>query len=741
MKNAERRTQNVEVRKGGWVSSFYVLRSAFCVQILLTGLAASCLACAGPDVPPIRKRTPIILISIDTLRADRLPAYGYGGVATPALDAFRRDAVLFERAFSHVPLTLPSHATMFTGMLPSHHGVRDNLGFALREEVPTVAEVLGRNGYATGAAVSAYVLRRESGIARGFDFFDDQVDLDPDALVLGSFQRDGGRTIEAARTWLDAREDGPLFFFLHLYEPHTPWSAPEPWRSRYADPYDAEVAAADALAGAFLDLLRARGLYDDALVIVTSDHGEGLGDHGETEHGILLYREAIHVPLLVKFPRSARAGETVRRTVGLADLAPTILEVAGAAVPEGLDGISLMRNVPARPIYSETFYPRLHFGWSDLHSLIEGDLHYIEGPDAELYDLATDPGERTNLREERRRDAFAMRERIAPRVVPAMPAAGIDPEEAEKLAALGYLGSAPSAAAAGPLPDPKSRLASMDELKRAFALAEEERFAEALPLLRKLEAENPLMLDVIDLESTALARTGDPHGAIAAARRAVRLSPRTTHLQLLIASLSLDIGEVEAAQRHAELALEDEPAQAREILARAALELGREDEAERHAAALLADERFRIAGSLTMARVRLQQQRTDDALALLDDAGKEIARRGRPAPQGLHFLRGDALARAGRGREAEREFLREIELFPREPQAYKNLALLYLTVGDDRKASETIFRLERAAPTPRSYLAIVQLLRTLGDARGAAAWADRGLERWPGHAELARVRR
>ena len=255
--------------------------------------------------------TPVVLISVDTLRADHLPAYGYTGVATPALDRLRADSILFKSAWSPAPLTLPAHVTMLTGLLPPQHGVRANAGFTYRGSAgSSLPGLMKAQGYATGAAVSSYVLRADTGLAALFDFYEDGIDPSAGG-AFAEYQRRGDVTAALARDWIDAHRAAPLFFFLHLYEPHVPYDPPEPFRSRYPSAYDGEIASADAIVGGLLDHLRAQGLYDRALVIFTSDHGEGLGQHGEDQHSILLYAEAVRVPLLVKLPDRRRAGETI----------------------------------------------------------------------------------------------------------------------------------------------------------------------------------------------------------------------------------------------------------------------------------------------------------------------------------------------------------------------------------------------------------------------------------------------
>ena len=351
------------------------------IFFLVLALAA---ACRQPEHLVEIKNAPIILISIDTLRSDRLPAYGYSKIETPAIDQFRADSILYERAYSHCPLTLVSHASIFTGLLPAEHGVRDNIGYQLEPKTKTLAEILKAKGYATGGAVSAIVLRGETGIKRGFDFWDDDIDIDPNFLSMGRAQRSGDETREIAQKWIAEHKSRPFFFFFHIYEPHSPHDPPEPFRSKYGLTYDGDVAAADAVIGRFLDDLRAEGVYDRASIILLSDHGEGLGDHGEEEHGVLLYREALQVPLMLKLPKSRQHGKSVSAPVELIDIFPTILD-------QQAEGRSLLAGATAdRPIYSETYYPRYHFGWSDLQSMISGPNHYIQAPKPELFDIVRD---------------------------------------------------------------------------------------------------------------------------------------------------------------------------------------------------------------------------------------------------------------------------------------------------------------------------------------------------------------
>jgi arylsulfatase A-like enzyme/Flp pilus assembly protein TadD len=713
-------------------------------RALLAAIATAAIALSSCRETAERKRdddTPVFLISIDTLRSDRLPAYGYRSVATPHIDAFRSDSVLFEKAYSHCPLTLPSHATILTGRLPADVGLRDNVGYQLDPDVPTLPELLRRNGYRTGAAVSSFVLRKNTQIHRGFDFYDDDFGATGASTSIGEIQRDGSETVARSTKWLSGEVTSPPFFMLHLYEPHAPYAPPEPYRRRYTDRYDGEIAYADQLVGEFLAFLKSRNLYDRALIILLSDHGEGLGDHGEAEHGIFLYREAIQVPLIVKLPGGKSAGGTVSAPVQLIDVFPTVMEVSGMPAVKGA-GTSLLSFISGgagkpRLIYSETYYPRLHFGWSDLHSATDGTHHLIHAPRPELYDLGRDPAERTNVIEENRRIYASMRRDLEPLIRAAEAPAPIDAEEAAKLAALGYLGSGVTTAPGEILPDPKDKITTFDQIRRAFGLSRRHEISEALEVTNALLTENGRMVDLWDLKARLLGVQGNHRGAIEAARAGLRLSPNATHLALLVGTLSLEIGELDQAQQHAELAVRAEPARAHDLLARVWIARGDLDRAEKEARASLATERDRALALITLARVEKERDRHEESLRHLD-AAAAVLRDSSRTINGLHFLRGDVLARLGRTDEAASAFMEEIRLFPEEPRPYKHLVLLYVAEGRIDEATKLIHQLVNASPTPLAYLAVIDVLDTVGDERGVRFWSHRAQQRFPSDRRFAR---
>jgi arylsulfatase A-like enzyme/Tfp pilus assembly protein PilF len=702
----------------------------------LTVLMLLAVACSRQAV--VDPKAPIIIISIDTLRSDHLPAYGYTKIETPAIDRFRKDAVLFERAYSHCPLTLVSHASVFTGLLPAEHGIRDNLGYNLNPKVPTIAEFLKSKGYATGGAVSALVLRGETGIKRGFDFWDDSIDFDMNALSIGRAQRGGEETRQIAEKWIGEHKSVPFFFFFHIYEPHTPYEPPDQFRSKYGNTYDGEVAAADDVVGKFVAYLREQGVYDKATIILMSDHGEGLGDHGEDEHGILLYRETLQVPLIVKFSRSAQKGMSVSKPVQLIDIYPTI---AGAFDVVKSEGISLARIAHGeaggeRDIYSETYYPRLHFGWSDMHSIIAGPNHYIHSAKPELYDIVADPVESKNVLLEKRREYIALRERIQPFIHAATAPAAVDDEQKQQLLALGYVGSSVTTLSDAVLPDPKENIGKANLIGKAFYAFKQQQYPEALRITVNLLRDNPNMLDIWSLQTRILERLGRTEEAIAAGKQGLRLDPGSTSLAIAVANLSLHSGHLDDAESHAKLALKSTPAEAHRVLTEIALERKDWPRARQEALAAGSQNRDAPLSQLLLGRVALGEGKPEEALQYFDRASSAlVASHRRPLPS-LSYLRGDALARLGRGDEAEQAFVAEIKRDPADPQPYKNLILLYAVENRTDAATQLIFALEKAAPTPPSYVAISETLKTIGDARGAKFWASRGLSRYPADKQL-----
>lgn len=697
---------------------------------------------AAPRAAPAFPGAPVVLVCVDTLRSDRLPFYGYGGVETPALTALRADSTLFEKAYTHTPLTLPAHVSLFTGRLASGHGVHDNLGYALDPAVPTLAELLKKAGWATGGAVSSVVMERATGVARGFDFWDDEVVPTRPYEALNRVQRPGDEARIALEAWIEGQAGRPFLAFLHLYEPHGPYDPPEPFRSRYADPYDGEVAAADAIVGRFLAFLKEKGLYDDALVVFLSDHGEGLGDHGEAEHGVFLYREAIQVPLLVKPPK--RAGPppaSYAGPVALTDVFTTIGLAAGlpgfTPPPGTVSLLSAAAGPPdeGRQVFSETLFPRIHFGWSELRSLVDGRWHYVEAPRPEFYDLREDPGEKVNLVDQRPAPFRRMRIAMESLRGDFRPPAPADDEARRQLASLGYLSSG-ATAGDGPLPDPKDHIATVGRMKEAVTHFSEGRPVEAVRVAGELLTLHPGMLEVWELRSHALARLGRMDESVEALRKAVELAPPgSTHYLRSMADRLLEAGRNDEALAHAELARKRGDPLAEEVVARALLAKGDLAGARAAARASLDVPSSRGRGHVVLARIGV---RAGDLAAALEETEAALGgapRRGLP-PAGLHLVRGDVLARMGRHAEAEAEFRAEVRAWPPALGAWESLVVLLAAQGRAEDARRTARELTATVPGAEAYLSAVRALRVVGEDALAGRLRQEGAARYPGEPRL-----
>ncbi|HEY0159064.1 MAG TPA: sulfatase-like hydrolase/transferase [Thermoanaerobaculia bacterium] len=699
----------------------------------LNAIAALCLAFLGAacnrggESKVASPGAPVIIISIDTLRADHLPAYGYTDVQTPALDAFRRDSILFTNAYTHVPLTLPAHTSLLTGKLPQTHNVRNNVGYRLAEGVPTIPTMLKPEGYESGGAVSAYVLRSSTGIGATFDFYDDGIVSKPD-VALGSLQRAGGDTAAVARQWISARKEKPFFFMLHLFEPHSPYTPPEPYRSRYKLPYDGEIAAVDQIVGEFIAGLKSDGVYDKALIVVVSDHGEGLNQHGEAEHGIFLYREALHVPLFVKLPGNARAGETAEQPVGLVDILPTVASVTGTKMPEGVEGRSLLAADPqasTRRVYAETLYPRVHLGWSELRSLVASDYHFIQAPRPELYDIRNDPGETKNVLAETRRVYASMRDELAKFGATVEIPTNIDPEEAKKLAALGYLGST-AAPSTGPLPDPKDGIQELSAMIEASRVAQQGNHARAVEELQAILKKNPLLSDGWNQLGVSYEAMGRLEDAVEAYRKAVGLNPSLAPgYALRIGNVYLRLKQYDLAAEHARLGEKVNYGGAHLLLGTIELERQRYAQAEAEARLALNDTHTDIQAKVLLARILNQQERPREALEVARQAAAEAQQRKAGAVESLFFVTGDALARMQQFGPAEEALKREIALFPKNRQPYASLYIVYILTDRYQQAVGILESMVRANPSRSTMLFAAETTEALGDTRATARWRER----------------
>lgn len=434
------------------------------------------------------QQTPVILISLDTLRADRLGAYGYKAAKTPNLDRWASEGTVYENAATPVPLTLPAHTALLTSTYPFENGVESNAG-TVPKGIFTLASFFHARGYRTGAFVGSIFLEKQLGLDTGFDTYDSPFDfgafsrLSGEALAAGKAQRDrrpGPLVLRAANQWLTAQAGQPVFAFIHLFDIHKPWAQPS---------YDAQLTAVDALLGSFRQTMERSGLWDNALIILVADHGEGLGDHGESDHGYFLYESTVHVPLIVHWPKSdVTHPRRVSEPVSLVDVAPTIVDYLKAAKQVAFHGRSILDAAP-RPVVSASVYAHDSFGWAPLRALRLGQLKYIEAPREELYDLAADPQEKRDLAATRKADATRMKEQLSK--LPAAPTAAPATNRQDALKSLGYIGPGPKPKAAPPLADPKDRLPILIQYDEALSLMAARRTQAAIGVFRKILIADP----------------------------------------------------------------------------------------------------------------------------------------------------------------------------------------------------------------------------------------------------------
>ncbi len=681
---------------------------------------------------------PIILISIDTLRADHLPAYGYKNVRTPAIDGLAADGAVFERAYSHAPQTLPAHVSLLSGRLPFETGVRDNIGFVVKSGERLLPQMLRERGYTTGGIVSAYVLRKETGINQGFDFFDGDMPPSSPELTIGQVQRDGSLSEAIAERWLDQQGSQRVFLFLHLYEPHKPYSPP----SQYAEyePYDGEIAYADEIVGRLIRYLKSHQLYDRSTIVLLSDHGEGLGDHGEQEHGLFVYDEAIHVPLIVKQAGGAGSGRRIRDVVQHIDVAPTILALAKAPIPGSLRGRSLKPvldgtgRLSEQAVYSEALYARYHFGWSELTALTEDRYRYIKAPTEELYDLDRDPHERQNIVEDRGRaqTTDALRGALGRLIagVPIEAPAEVSAEDRERLQALGYVGAQTDVtkASGDTLPDPKDKREILDTYRQAVEFAGERNWGQATALLRRILREDPGMIDVWDQLATFSIRAERFDQAVDAYKHIIELKPTFSNAYLGAAAALLKLKKLDDARAHAELAASVAAerdargrASAHELLAKIALARHDVDEAREQAKlAREADPTLPLPIYID-ARLLYDQGKYAEALPLFQDAIAELNRKGTLQINELHFYTADTLGRLERYPEAELQFIEELKYFPQNSRARAGLAMLYQASGRSEAATKMIDEMIRVTPTADTYALAAHLWTMFGNRQQADA--------------------
>jgi arylsulfatase A-like enzyme/Flp pilus assembly protein TadD len=610
---------------------------------------------AGPEVSARN----LILISVDTLRADRLSCYGYEGNQTPNFDRWAREGVRFEHAYTETPLTLPAHASLMTGLFPTAHGIRENLGFKLDPDFPALAEIFRNNGYATAGFIGSYVMSSETGIARGFQVYDETFDRTIESVVAPTqLQRSADQVTDRFLEWLREHRGGPFFVFLHYFDPHMP-------RPRG---YDWEVTQVDRNLGRIDGFLREHDLLEDTHLVVTSDHGESLGEHGESGHGFFIYDATLRVPLIFR-PASTAGMErsrTVPDPVSLADVMPTVLELAGLNVPESVQGRSLVPlleggALESTGLYAESYVPSLQFGWSPLRSIRTERYKFIEAPRPELYDLESDPGETRNLYREEIHLGRTYRGKLeewvsAHESARVAPTAAIPPEVMERLAALGYVGTGSRPGGRASRIDPKDRI-------EAF-----ERYHYILNQLSAGESDRGLLAEVELLRGSA---------------------PEIPGIGFLLAWIHEELGQFPEARRHYEAAVRTDPDNllARSRYAALLIRLGDYDDAE------------------------------GELLRILSRAPDDYKSRNNLA--GLYHM-------TGRQDQAAEQLRLLVGLRPNYSAAWQNLGNLLLA-GEDWPGAEKAFR-RVIELNPDNAAGHFQLARAL-QAQGLESEASRARER------------
>lgn len=656
---------------------------------------------SAPAVAQGKRAQPnIVLITIDTLRADRLGCYGSKTVATPAMDSLARDGVVFERALSQVPLTFPSHAAILTGTYPAYNGVQDFTSPPLGPEFRTLAESLRAHGYATGAVVSSFVLDRSWGMARGFDFYDDAFPgtsfFEKDAALV---ERPAKESVDHAIAWLNRTRRRPFFLWLHLYDPHSPYNPPEPFRSQYKGRlYDGEVAYADHELGRLLAWLKGRRLYDGALIVLLSDHGESLGEHGEQEHGFFVYNSTTHVPLIVKAPvgsrlRPGRRAEPVETIA----VAPTLVEMAGLRDPiqkqfqaEGL--FSREREPESALAYSETFYPFSSFGWNPLRSLESGRYHYVEAPKAELYDLQADPEEQHNLAGGQPAVAAVLKEKLgqmlAQHAPPQKRAQGpeLSPETVEKLRALGYMAYRSPVSAeqlAKGLPDPKDKLEEFNAILQATDAMGAGDYQKSEALLARAQEQDPGMYLIPYLLGQAASRRQDWKTAAAQLSRSLELNPGFDQAMTALARALALSGDPAGGKKWLERALEVNPQNLRAWYTLAWLHsrAGATEEAQTALEKTLAIQPNFSPALRDLGMLYFRQQHYAEAAARLQRAA-DLGIQDAP----LYNFLGISYAQTGKQAAALQSYRHALQLDPNLAEAHLNLAATLAQMGQPAAA-------------------------------------------------------
>jgi arylsulfatase A-like enzyme/tetratricopeptide (TPR) repeat protein len=690
----------------------------------------------------------VILISLDTTRADHLGCYGSSEARTPAIDGLARRGVLFSQAASPAPLTLPSHSSIMTGLYPTYHGVRLNGTTALSQEQTTLAEALSDNGYQTGAFVGAFVLDGRWGLNQGFRVYDDQFDLRKvKQLDLAAVQRPANQVMDAALRWLDGHKNGPFFAWIHLYDPHTPYAPPEPLLSEFgrrgpAGLYDGEIAFADQQVDRFLSWLQQAGLDQNTIIVVVGDHGEALGSHGEGTHGFFIYDWALRVPFIVATPFDELKGVRVDLQVSLVDVFPTVLALTGIDSKAKVHGRSLLplmfrADAPeAVYAYGESMSPNVQFGWSALHSLRSPRYKYIEAPRPELYDLVADPGEATNIFSQHGTIADAMARELdrliaeTSRDAPAPEAANLDKETMERLAALGYVGTSaprkPRAGESSKLADPKDKLEVFTGVQRAGELMSQEQYAEATKALESALVREPAMPQALLMLGSCYTELGRRKEAKSQFDHVLKNDPQSVQALIGLANILLEegqSGDVVALCKRT-LSIDPRNAQAYALLGEVYISQQQPSMALPNLEKAVEIQPKITQNRLNLAACLIEMKQLARAQQILDGILSE-----QPKFPGAWFNQGVLFSEQRRAEDARKAYLSEVANYPNSFKARFNLGKVLSELGDWAGSIEQMREVIRIAPKrPEGYLFLARgLLHERASLDDVQALVEKGL--------------
>lgn len=668
----------------------------------------------------------VVLVTFDTTRADRLESYGNSRIKTPTLNRLAAEGYRFSNAMSVAPITAPSHSSILTGLYPMAHGFRDNGLFVLGDEQITLPEILKEHGYATAAAIGAFPLIGKFGFGQGFDLFDDHLSgqfedhlgqrVLPKTRMFFD-ERRAAQVNEAVMPWLTEHAADPFFVWVHYFDPHQPFEPPPPYDQLYADDlYSGEIAYTDGRLGRLLEHIESLGVLDRTLVVMTADHGEGLGEHNEATHAVLAYNSTLHVPLIIRTPATmGQPGKVIEERVGLVDLVPTILDLLDIELPEHLQGRSLTGLMQdeqqiAPQYYAENISTRLTHGWGELRVLYDGSFKYIHGPRPELYDLQSDPDELNNLASAEAAETARLHDQLGvfllDHTVGVSTTNPIDEDVVRRLQALGYLQGGADAGGGEPITEvlrdggipPHERVSDINNMSAAKHLLFQERYADALVYTTKLVTGSPDSPAYNELHASALAATGRLDEAWAVLERQMELSTPSDSLVVSLAFRKFQSGQRDVAvallDRYSTLAKSH---QAYWLLSGFHEQLGN---AEQHSAALRSA--LEIQPDFVPARVDLA----------------------------IH------LAQSGANQEAEQQFKMAMEAAPYFPKAAYNYGTFLLSEDRLAEAIGYFRRTVELAPTyPKGHLALVAALIDSGELEAAGRAAQPLRELAPRSAE------